>query len=72
MVSITGSQYHPFDLNRVLGFDRMVSENLPVAVPLNPDPEDFRALARRAGALFNIEGMEALPAPEWEPRLFDR
>lgn len=67
---IEGSHIHPFDHNCSLGIERIVAENLPIAAPLNPDPTDFGALVREVGKAFNIEGLEAVSVPPWEPRLF--
>ena len=66
---IEGSHVHPFDENWTLGFQRMVSENLPIAIPLDEDPKDFAALTQLAGELFRIDGLESLPVPSWEPRM---
>lgn len=66
---IAGSQHHPFEFNFSLGADRMAHDNLPIAVPLDPDPEDFRALLRVVGECFRINGLEEVPEPPWEPSL---
>lgn len=73
MIRIVGSHVHPFQEN----FDWMVGDGvpvadymrLPVAVPLTPEPEGVLALVTAMGQLFNVEGVEAIPVPPWEPRL---
>lgn len=72
LMTLEGSHHHPFDANWPLGIERMVSEHLPVAEPLERDPPDFGSLLLRVGQLFKIQGMKEIPAPEWEPELFER
>ena len=70
------SHIHPFREN----YDWMVGngqpladnikQNLPIAVPLDGDPDGFIALAATMGQVFNIDGVGAIPAPPWiAPRL---
>jgi hypothetical protein len=72
LMTLEGSHYHPFDTNWTLGTKRMLSDNLPLAEPLERDPSDFGSLLSRVGQLFKIQGMKEIPAPEWEPELFGR
>ncbi|MBI4968058.1 MAG: hypothetical protein HZC25_08050 [Rhodospirillales bacterium] len=72
LMVIEGSHHHTFDANWPLGFERMVSENLPIAEPLVPDPRDFEGLLHLVGRLFNVDGMKGIAVPKWEPGLFDR
>ena len=75
MMKLPGSHVHPFQDN----FDWMVEsgltpiefskENLPIAIPLEPEPATLEGAAAVAGRLMNIEGLPAIPAPTWEPRL---
>jgi hypothetical protein len=47
-----------------------LKENLPIAVPLDADPDAFADLVALMGKTFNIEGVAAIPAPPWKaPRL---
>jgi len=62
-VRIDGSHLHPFGQN----FDWMVADGvpladymrLPVAVPLDPDPDSVTGLVTVMGRWFNIDGVEA-------------
>jgi hypothetical protein len=73
MVRIDGSHVHPFQEN----YDWMVGDNvpladymkLPIAIPLVAEPNSVTALVTVVGGWFNIEGVEAIPVPPWEPRL---
>lgn len=72
---LPGSHLHGFQDN----FDWMMAsglsapdfaeKNLPIAVPLDTEPATFEGVAVEAGRLFNIQGLAAVPAPPWEPRL---
>ncbi|MQX37953.1 hypothetical protein [Roseospira navarrensis] len=65
----SGSQVHPFDLNWTLGVKRMVSENLPIGLPIEPEPRDFRAFTSVMGTAFGVRGVDLIPAPPWQPRI---
>jgi len=73
LVRVDGSHIHPFQEN----YDWMVSDSvpladymkLPIAVPLAPDLDSVTSLVTVVGRWFNIEGVEAIPVPPWEPRL---
>lgn len=48
-----------------------IKQNLPIAVPLDADPDGVAALVALMGQVFNIDGVGAIPAPPWKaPRLF--
>jgi hypothetical protein len=62
--TIEGSHFHPFEQNALVGrsaFDP--SENLPVAVPVDPEPQSFRDFVKVIGSVFNISETEKLPTP---------
>ena len=47
-----------------------VKANLPIAVPLEYDPDGVAGVVALMGRRFNIEGTAAIPAPPWKaPRL---
>jgi hypothetical protein len=60
---------HPFDLNWELGIKRMVSENLPIGLPIEPEPADFRTFTALMGTAFSVLGVDLIPAPPWQPRM---
>jgi hypothetical protein len=72
LLVIEGSMHHRFDLNWPLGIERMLAQNLPIAVPLEPDPVDYKALLKMVGKVFKVKGLDKLAPPEWEPRMFEQ
>lgn len=67
---IEGSHVHPFDMNAKLGRDAFApAGNLPVAVPLDPEPESFAEFVAMVEALFKIDGTAQLRGPDWNGRL---
>jgi type I restriction enzyme R subunit len=47
-----------------------IKQNLPIAVPLDANPDGVAALVAPMGQAFNIDGAGAVPAPPWKaPRL---
>ncbi|MDA8231213.1 MAG: hypothetical protein M0006_07735 [Magnetospirillum sp.] len=47
-----------------------IKQNLPIAVPLDADPDGVAALLALMGQAFNIDGVGAIAAPPWKaPRL---
>jgi hypothetical protein len=66
---IGGSQLHSFELNKALGFSMMVRDNLPIAIPLEPEPPDFVTFLNVAGKLFHIIDLDRIPFPPWQLEL---
>lgn len=66
---VIGTHGHNFDLNRHYGWRRMVNDNLPVALPVQEELNDFRALLGYLGRVWNIKGVQAIPVPEWSSEL---
>jgi hypothetical protein len=67
---IVGSHYHPFDLNSRRGLNALLaSHNLPVAVPLEPEPRNYWEFLDIAGQLLNIDALAQIGEPPWAPRL---
>lgn len=64
-----GTHFHPFELNWPLGIEKMVSQNLPIAVPLEEEPGDFGALTNLVGQAFAITNTDEIPLPSWQPRM---
>lgn len=67
--SIETTHLHGYDMNRSMGWARMVQNNLPIALPVDEDLRDFRALLGYSGRIWNISDMQRVPVPEWQNRL---
>lgn len=66
LIDIPGSHNHSFDLNWFAAESRMLKENLPLAVPILPDPEGFHQLLALASKEFRIINMGSIPIPPWD------
>lgn len=62
---------HSFAENAALGLEAMVTENLPIAIPLKPEPADFNELLVRVCELFQIDSLRTVETPPWAPSFFD-
>lgn len=64
------THFHDPELHRLFGFDELFGEgiDLPVALPLDPIPDNFNDLLAQAGVLLHIENLKDMPVPPWEPR----
>ena len=67
MVRLTHA--HSFDLNKKYGWGGMVDKNLPIALPVQEDLNDFRALLGYIGGIWNINETQSIPVPEWSGEL---
>jgi hypothetical protein len=63
---IPGSHLHSFDLNWFAAEQRMLAENLPIAVPIDPEPAGFRQLLALLSTEFRIVNAADLPMPSWD------
>jgi hypothetical protein len=68
-MTIAGSHIHRFEHNYNVAGERMVRNNLPHAIPLEPDPENFRELLELAGKELNISDLHRVETPEWQARM---
>jgi hypothetical protein len=66
----TGSHHHTFDWNWLPDEGRMRTSNLPVAIPLSPDPVTVAELFGFAEGYFRIKGLGKQQLPEWQEDLF--
>lgn len=66
---IDGSHHHRFDLNWFAAENRMLANNLPIAVPITNVPADYAALLEFAGRELRIDNLVDAPVPPWEPIL---
>lgn len=60
---------HSYEDNARLGFALMVSGNLPVCLPVDPEPQDFEEAVAYVCATFNLAFVNGLPLPPWSPTL---
>ena len=64
------SHHHSFGLNWLLPEARIRSGNLPIAMPIVPEPESFKNLLALVDKEFRIPGLlNDFPEPPWEYRL---
>ena len=64
-----GSHHHRLDLNWAhspVGVGRGL---VPIAVPIDSDPPDFRGLLEFVGKEFRIGNIGLVPTPTWKPKL---
>jgi len=66
---IVGSHLHPLHSNWIEALGRMRESNLPVAEALPSEPANYWELLDLVRILFRINGIDALPEPEWAPKL---
>jgi hypothetical protein len=62
------SHLHPCIENWVESRGSMRTGNLPVAIPLDPDPIDFKSVLEISKTMFRINNLETIPTPPWAPR----
>ena len=73
LITIEGTHRHSFEHNWLTAEARLRKSNLPVAVPLNPEPDSFEALLAFLGECFRINGLRVIEHPPWrEETLFSR
>lgn len=63
------SHFHDFWLNYSQETGRLKSANLPVASPLDPEPDSFFALRDFTRQALKIANMERVEEPGWERKL---
>jgi hypothetical protein len=64
-----GSHHHRFDLNWQRSPAAVLRGELPIAVPLDDDPTNFRALLAVVGKEFRIRRIQSVTVPPWEPAM---
>jgi hypothetical protein len=67
---ITTSHIHRFEHNYRTEKNAMRRGNLPVAVPIEPDPESFPTLLEFAGKELKIQDLHRIETPDWQGRIF--
>jgi hypothetical protein len=65
----SGSHHHRFDLNWAHSSESVLRGDLPIAVPLNEEPQSFRALLAVVGKEFKIRRIQSITVPPWEPSM---
>jgi hypothetical protein len=68
-IIIDASHIHPFSLNWRNGDLIYPGKNLPIAVPINPDPSTFQELLAFTAETLNMHNMRSIPSPPWAPGL---
>ena len=63
------SHHHRFDLNWARSEEKTLSGDIPIAVPLEPDPKNFRELLAIVGKEFKIARIQVIEIPPWEPAM---
>jgi hypothetical protein len=64
-----GSHHHRFDLNWARSNEAVLRGELPIAVPLNPNPKNFRDLLGVVEKEFRIDAIQQIGIPPWEPTM---
>jgi hypothetical protein len=65
----TGSHHHRFDLNWGHSQEGVLRGEIPIAVPILDDPENFRALLALVGKEFRINKIQQITVPPWAPAM---
>lgn len=63
------THFHDFDLNWLGHENRMRSGNLPVARPIDEDPNSFEELTILVENLFKVDGLKDISRPLWQLKL---
>lgn len=63
------SSIHDFPENADMGLDKMMSMNLPIAKPIEPDPQNFNGLLIYLRDTFRLRNALDIPEPPWAPQL---
>jgi hypothetical protein len=64
---ILTSHLHPFDLNWRECEKSVRRGQLPIALPLDPDPPNYREFLALVGIEFRIENIQCVVIPPWQP-----
>lgn len=65
---ISGTHHHQWALNQHLRMEEAL-DDLPVAEPVQPEPTTWGELLRVAARVWQIDSLQHLPLPPWEPSL---
>lgn len=60
---------HDFAENAALGLELMLSLNLPIAKPIEPEPADFNELLHYIRGNLRLENASDIPTPPWSQQL---
>lgn len=63
---IEGTHLHSFESNWLESEQRMLTDNLPIAIPISPDPEGFHQLLALVSKEFRIVNAADIPMPPWD------
>ncbi len=68
-LDIESSHIHKFDINYIEDENRMRQRNLPLAVPVDPDPHSLEDFLDCAEKLLRIKGVSGIDRPDFQGRL---
>ena len=60
------SHHHPFDLNWAHSENEVRRGSLPIAIPIDPEPKNFRDFLAMVGKAFRIKNIQSIAVPEWQ------
>lgn len=63
------SHHHRFDLNWERSQEAVLKGDLPIAIPLDPDPPNYRELLAVVGKEFRINKIQSVTVPPWAPAM---
>lgn len=65
------THFHDPALHRGIDFAELFDgeNNLPIALPIHPEPDSFNDLLARAADLLHIQNLTDMPVPPWETTL---
>ena len=69
LMIIHTSHIHRFEYNYYEAGNRMIRGNLPHAVPLEPDPADFKELLEVGAKELKIADLSGVTTPPWQARM---
>jgi hypothetical protein len=74
LLHLPGTHHHAMEANVANpgGLHDAIQQNLPVAIPLKIEPDNWAELAALAGRLWRIEGLDDAPEPPWQSDLTAR
>ncbi len=61
------SHYHCFNLNWAHSERAVRRGQLPIAIPIEPDPPYFREFLALVGKVYKIRNIQRISEPPWQP-----
>jgi hypothetical protein len=60
---------HPFEDNLAARLRSFRNRNLPIGIPISPEPQTFEEALETAGKELRINNMRRIPRPPWQARM---